>query len=346
MDWLEDYIPNESKQQDDLNNLAYIASALDVNHTMTIRQLPETSEQRYQEDAASLAHELENLRPENAAGSSNSGPPRSLCAAHNSGSAATLVPHDFESLVNLRLAHQTARADTGVRSHDKAQIQTTTKMEQQALLNKYDAILPGAHLKPNSEAFPPGEDDTIEDAIDAPDVGTPGTGTRAAQTRRARIYKKHKLPGFTEHANITKSTPLVQVDIVAATSREESTFLDTTQPSSYGFVFFDEGIWLAQVLSIFSRSGGKNGKHGWAIKSSSVTALSGISVQLFKPVLARNSQQFEAVVRRGSENNGYTGLYYTRLPSDHFLVALKHTPIRSIVGSSWTISTQDRAYYK
>ena len=88
-----------------------------------------------------------------------------------------------------------------------------------------------------------------------------------------------------------------------------------------GEIMVAKGAWLSvyhlfnltttriQVLSIYAKSGGKNGKHGWVPQIASITSASNLSVQLFQHMF-RN--QFRITYSPDTSNHGHT------LPISHF----------------------------
>ncbi|KAF8809095.1 hypothetical protein BYT27DRAFT_7188181 [Phlegmacium glaucopus] len=49
----------------------------------------------------------------------------------------------------------------------------------------------------------------------------------------------------------------------------------------YGFVFTDHGLRIGRVIAIYSKTGGKNGKHAAVTDASNISAVSYLAVQVF-----------------------------------------------------------------
>ncbi|THH16946.1 hypothetical protein EW146_g3772 [Bondarzewia mesenterica] len=338
MEWLEDEVtlPHEDDQ---LNSLAYAAISLSVQDSMHIRGLPECQLDTYQSDAAMLGQILAGcLSPINDPNE------RAHPATHQMEPASL----NFKTLVELRMEHQTVQADKGVRSKGKGKEQSAGESERQALLRQYTEILhdreergitTGNARSTRWTRHPTrgGRDGQVDGQVaDAPAPGNEanaaevaGTNANETQNRRAKIFRKHRLPAFVEAANIAPESPLLQAGNGLETASKNG--------SSYGFVFYSDSIWLAQVLSVYSKSAGKNGKHSWVSDSSKITAVSYIAAQLFQPVAPR---QFTSIPR---DNMGLKVSRFALLKPTSFLVVLKAVPTPA--GQNFIISAQDHQYY-
>jgi hypothetical protein len=92
---------------------------------------------------------------------------------------------------------------------------------------------------------------------------------------------------------------------------------------------------VLSVLSISSKSGGKNGTHCWVPEVSSIAAVSYAPVQLFEHFIGR---QFRAVPQ------ALTWLQvkqFTLLPAESFLCALDNAPWRIMETENLQISASD-----
>ena len=76
-----------------------------------------------------------------------------------------------------------------------------------------------------------------------------------------------------------------------------------------------------QVLSIYSKSGGKNGKHGWVPQVTSITSASNLAVQLFQPSF-RNQFRIQHI----DASNALVIKRYALLQSTDFLFMLSTAP--------------------
>ncbi|ETW79465.1 hypothetical protein HETIRDRAFT_306089, partial [Heterobasidion irregulare TC 32-1] len=183
----------------------------------------------------------------------------------------------------LRDAHQTIQADKGIRSQGKGKTRAPEESERQALLRQYNEILkiredrgigtglermtrwrhpaPGGrqgHINglPAQEPAPGAAANAAEVStskakkvsVDSPSypLVVRCANFSQMQMQRRTICRKHKLPSFVENANITPALPLVQ----ASHTLEQGNDVELSAGASFGFVFHNREIWLAQGRSI------------------------------------------------------------------------------------------------
>ncbi|KAJ7205209.1 hypothetical protein GGX14DRAFT_368089 [Mycena pura] len=128
----------------------------------------------------------------------------------------------------------------------------------------------------------------------------------AAQAKRRTVFTQAKLPTnilVEPFARVTSKRPI--------------------QLGSYGFVYGTEKIMLARVVALYSRTGGKNGKHAAVTKSSTIAAVSYIGVQLFEPLAAQRT--FSKITYGTAPHQVFS---FKFLPSIAFLSLLDHEPAR------------------
>lgn len=96
----------------------------------------------------------------------------------------------------------------------------------------------------------------------------------------------------------------------------------------------DGRIMLGKVLAIYSKSGGKNGKHSSIMKSSNISAVSYFVLQVFEQMV---SQQFRSIPEKlqSLQSNKFT-----LLPSSAFLCILDTAP-RSAIETGLRIGIPD-----
>ena len=91
------------------------------------------------------------------------------------------------------------------------------------------------------------------------------------------------------------------------------------------------------VLSISSKSGGKNGKHGWVPSITSIAAASNVGMQLFQQVYRNQFQNFH-------ESSGSPRIRkYALIQSSFFLCTLSDLP-KLTQGLGGTLQLSDRDY--
>ncbi|KDQ52274.1 hypothetical protein JAAARDRAFT_139109 [Jaapia argillacea MUCL 33604] len=95
---------------------------------------------------------------------------------------------------------------------------------------------------------------------------------------------------------------------------------------------------MSLVLGIYSKSGGKNGKHCWVSDASMITAVSYLAVQTFEKANGRTFREIPQALRN------MRACKFALLPSTLFLCALDTMPHR--VAQSIQLSQQDYARLK
>ena len=98
--------------------------------------------------------------------------------------------------------------------------------------------------------------------------------------------------------------------------------------------------WIIQVLSIYAKSGGKNGRHGWVPHIASISSASNISVQLFQHMF-RN--QFR-ITHSPDASSPISISRFALLQSTSFLFTLTSTPKLSQMALQ--ISEADSQWYQ
>jgi hypothetical protein len=158
----------------------------------------------------------------------------------------------------------------------------------------------------------------------------------------SNAMKKYKLPEELEAARISVLTPL---------STRENT------GSEFGFIVVDNKIMLARgqyhlvmyiiiqvrhssspvVVSIFSKTGGKNGKHAWILSALNITMVSYIPVQVFEHM---HNCQFCAV---HCAFQHLQTAHFHLLPGTSFLCTLKKA--LCTVHANLEVSTSDYDHF-
>jgi hypothetical protein len=93
------------------------------------------------------------------------------------------------------------------------------------------------------------------------------------------------------------------------------------------------------VLSIYTKSGGKNGKHCWVGEAASITAVSYTPIRLFEYIISRH---FRAVPQA---MNTLQISQFALLPSASFLCVLDETPTTLMGSRNLRISLADGNRY-
>ncbi|KAJ3769842.1 hypothetical protein FB446DRAFT_625572, partial [Lentinula raphanica] len=117
-----------------------------------------------------------------------------------------------------------------------------------------------------------------------------------AAAKRRRIVKKFKLHECIEMGRVTEFKPMHIGD--------------------FGFIFLENQVYLAQVIAMYSRTGGKNGKHAAVSTTSNISALSYIAVQFFEHAHAAHFRKSPSFM------SPLDTMAYAFLPSYAFLTIL------------------------
>ncbi|KAJ3743240.1 hypothetical protein DFH05DRAFT_1536253 [Lentinula detonsa] len=222
-----------------------------------------------------------------------------------------------ESLVALREKHQTHHAAHSIRTQENNK---HLKLDQEHSLRQQ--IISCFHLELRStqdQGVTTGEGrQTRTQNNVAPLVSAPGGQTRSTRPRtngnsanaaatatseankaaakRRRIVRKFKLHECIEMGRVTEFKPIHIGD--------------------FGFIFLENQVYLAQVIAMYSRTGGKNGKHAAVSTTSNISALSYIAVQFFEHAHAAHFRKSPSFM------SPLDTMAYAFLPSYAFLTVL------------------------
>ncbi|KAF9481696.1 hypothetical protein BDN70DRAFT_991713 [Pholiota conissans] len=201
---------------------------------------------------------------------------------------------DFDTLVQMRRNHQTKQAAQGVRTkltkptnEDKSTALRSKILREMhgALKEAQDEAAMGTGLERQQRwrAPAPGGRGGLVEGVAAPDLaaGTSANAAvsadaiaKAAATRRKRILTSAGVPRLSElvTGRISILRPLQLMD--------------------WACVWTSSGVMVGQVCVLYSKTGGKNGKHCAVSESSNIAAVSYVGFQLFEHF---HAYQFRAV---------------------------------------------------
>ncbi|TFY78577.1 hypothetical protein EWM64_g5430, partial [Hericium alpestre] len=371
MNVLENELASDSKEEEQWNGLTFAAAALAMQDTMTILELPDDDGDRQAEQehvGNALANSLPSVSDPNERTSLTEAqlPLLSLDVLvelrmrHQTKHASTgiclraqLTVDDLDQ-TDQETQHADgieqvvmAGKDNAQTAKDSAQEISTIeapkgdsnpmKHSQLALHQHYSQILKdraekgiGTGLVRNTrwKTLAPGGHNSVKSA-----PALSGTAANAAtvvtniasklQSRQTAIITKHKLPPFVAQANID-----AQRTLCAATEGDTE-----AEASGHGLVLYQDNVWLAKaVLSIASKTAGKNVLNAWVSDSASITAVSYMGVQVFKPVFGC---QFTAVTSIG----GPAKRRFARIKAADFLFMLTSPP--KAIGCNHMLSAED-----
>ncbi|CAK5278486.1 unnamed protein product [Mycena citricolor] len=222
---------------------------------------------------------------------------------------------DFDYLVHLRSIHQTAQAARSIKTrtiglNDSLPTLQARSTAHRQLVRKLNAAL----REQQEQAVGTGAERGLRWRNSAP--GGRGVGdkrkagnsenaaatatalARAAATKRKKVFIDAKVPNLSEviDARISMIRPLL--------------------PGQYGFVFTSQGLMVGKVFAMRAKGGGQYGKHDAVTDSSSISALSKVSVQLFEQI---HGAHFRSIP---TATASLQTLQFAHLPSIAFLCVI------------------------
>ncbi|KAF7970334.1 hypothetical protein HWV62_24362 [Athelia sp. TMB] len=305
-----------------LTRLSCAAMALINDDIATVYQLPEDDADEEQADEV-FAEEYQNIlsampRPGfKIAPLKNDSPskPFGLNPIHDTNL-------DLSPLVQLRYDHQTRHAALGVRTTTHTTPTVGSASARQALIREFQAILKeqqeqsvltGNQRKTLWQGADSGSTRATGNTANAEMAA--GQAAKLALSRRKTIFK------------------IAQVSCLAIVGSAGISQLRLLSIGDWCFVYLHSGIRLAQVITLYSKGGGKNAKHGAIPKASNVGAISYVGVQLF--------EQWHRHVFRATSTQ--TALFATKqfqhLPSIA-LLSKSYAPAK-VSGSHFEIGSED-----
>ncbi|KAJ6618077.1 hypothetical protein B0H10DRAFT_2379381 [Mycena sp. CBHHK59/15] len=224
---------------------------------------------------------------------------------------------DFKALVRQRKEHQTRQAANCARikhTNPDESLPVSEESTRRQILRKYHELLKEDQARAVGTAVERkarwGTDPkpTAGNAANAAAAAS-AVATRAA-TRRTKLFKDAKLTArhlaLVTNAGLTHFTQLAVGD--------------------FGIVWTELGLRVGKVETLYTKGGGKNGKHGAVTQHHNISAFSYIGVQVFELAHAR---QFRAIPQA-------TSFLYThqfrQLPPFTFLCRLTGKPDVNAVG--------------
>ncbi|KAK7028426.1 hypothetical protein R3P38DRAFT_2525719, partial [Favolaschia claudopus] len=213
---------------------------------------------------------------------------------------------DLSPLVQLRRDHQTREERMGVRTYKGPDTYKNHKTgeekpltERQLLAQRMHSIIRRDQERSSSTGLNravrwTGATNKTGNAANA-ELAASGRAADAIKRRRA-AFSKVKCSLRVVEAGISRNCQL--------------------EAEMWGFVMVGAEIFLARVITMYSKNGGKAGSHSWVTVSDSIGSLSYLVVQLYQHSYRR---QFKVT------NRNYTAmgtLRFSHLPSNSFLALL------------------------
>ncbi|THH16648.1 hypothetical protein EUX98_g9269 [Antrodiella citrinella] len=246
--------------------------------------------------------------------------------------SASLTQYDFSHLVELRRQHQTRQAAQGVRTQTTATMPNPEASIRRKLLKGFNEIVkeqqPNAigtglerrtrwttHAE-NADVSQP-ESHVSGNVANASAVAK--TAARQAITRRKTLFTKAGVPELNAIVEARIST------------------LRGLKTGDFGVVFTPFGVRLGRVLVVYSKGGGKNGRHGAVDSISSIGAGSNIALELLEFVHGR--------IFRIQKNRAFQTIQFAFIPPLAFLTRIQ-TLTEDIGGSFVMSDDQDFKIYR
>ncbi|QRV89503.1 hypothetical protein RhiJN_17521 [Ceratobasidium sp. AG-Ba] len=139
----------------------------------------------------------------------------------------------------------------------------------------------------------------------------PASLTQAGNAANAAIAAKER--GATAMKNRVqklKDAGVKCIDIVAGAGVSG---IAPVRTGSFAVVLTEDQLWLAEVLTMYSKSAGKGGNHGWVDSETNVSQLSYILVQLWEHW---SNREFRSVVKTTASYHAYR---FAHIPSQRLL---------------------------
>ncbi|KAJ7175483.1 hypothetical protein C8R46DRAFT_1174476 [Mycena filopes] len=212
---------------------------------------------------------------------------------------------DFKALVRQRRQHQTRQAAKSARvkiHHGDDDDSAPTA----PILRKYHELLKEDQSKATGTAVERQARWTTDPkpAGNAVNAAAAATAATRAATRRAKLFKEAKVP----------SRLLAVVKDAAVTHFKPLTIGD------YGIVWTEAGLRVGLVDALYSKGGGKAGKHGDVAQHHNISAFSFINVKVFELSHARNFRAYPTAT-------SYLDTYqFRQLPPFNFICRLSEAP--------------------
>ncbi|KAJ7110581.1 hypothetical protein C8R44DRAFT_934286 [Mycena epipterygia] len=224
---------------------------------------------------------------------------------------------DFKALVRQRKEHQTHQAAHCARiKHTNPQelLPVPEESTRRQILRKYHELLKEDQARAVGTAverearWRTDPKPTAGNAANAAAAAS-AVATRAA-TRRTKLFKEAKLTArhlaLVTNAGLTHFTQLAVGD--------------------FGIIWTELGLRVGKVETLYTKGGGKNGKHGAVTQHHNISAFSYIGVQVFELAHAR---QFRAITQATSFLHTHQ---FRQLPPFTFLCRLTGKPVVNAVG--------------
>ncbi|GLB42721.1 hypothetical protein LshimejAT787_1201700 [Lyophyllum shimeji] len=324
----------------------YANIALSIDEQEKISSLPELDAEAvteaYSDDAARIATTLAQVNADTL-------PPVNINEPENPFNYADPSDIDPQQLPQLRFAHQTKQAASGIRTSKTRQQPRPTISREPSLREKFAENMVATLKEREEKGITAGVDRLVRwtwrepapggregriDGTSAPALASGNSANAAVNAtanakkilkHRMDTIKKFELPDVLSEARINSVAPL--------------RVADWSSGSGYGFILtLKKKITVCQVLSIYSKTGGSNGRHCYVTDSSNIAAVSNIAVQVFENSVG---SQFRSI----PHSQVLHAKRFDFIPSSAFLCTLINAPVSTENGlklsaNDWTVYTE------
>ncbi|KAJ7577185.1 hypothetical protein C8J56DRAFT_798958 [Mycena floridula] len=320
---------DEAPQTDRLDALTSAAIALSVEEQIHLRSLPEATDEMLDEYLADDQRNLLELQDDRRSKHSRLADIDMDEELRPIGFGAETVDYtelSLDVLVSLREKHQTQHAAHSVRtrsSADKASLDESESLRRKIIRSYYDNLKSG-----QNRGVTTGEGRNTRWTKNIPELLAKGARGDDAPTLSNGNSSNAEVVAS---ANVKKlSTTRRNIFLKVALSSYQSvaearvSTLSPIKPGTYGFIYAEKAIMLAQVIALYSKgTGGKSAKHAAITTSTNICALSHLVVRVFEHIHDKDFRNFP------STTNPFQTKGFALLTPASFLTVLGGTAPRT-----------------
>ncbi|KAK7448059.1 hypothetical protein VKT23_013816 [Stygiomarasmius scandens] len=314
-----------TEQKDRLQELVHASIAVQVDEQVRIQSLPEITNEMEDEFIASdqktinacLADLLERVQLSDLTD-------HSILRSTFSIDDPDHTDVNLQLLVSLRESHQTHIAAKAIRTHGKARETATISKSQLSDDSMTKQILRAFHdelKKGQVRGLTTGHDRQMRWYESAPTIDALGTSVNIAangNTANTQVVANRVATSVSAKRRKIILTHGFHIDLNTVLLEARVTSLAPLKIGSWGFVYMEQSnkVMLCQVVAMYSRTGGKNGKLVSVTRTTSISSVSRVAVQVFERA---TGNQFRIIP---SMTDPFFTKGYLILPSEAFLTTL------------------------
>ncbi|KII84575.1 hypothetical protein PLICRDRAFT_167537 [Plicaturopsis crispa FD-325 SS-3] len=321
----EDQWNRTNRQDDKLMALTGAALSVIADEMIRVQRMPEMDEEAREEfyaEECSHIRDASNIRL----------PPlqlpdeRARLVGLQDNGADTF---DFSILVVMRRRHQTRQAALGVRtkgkdepnhsgSGEKPEVSMRRQIIRQfhAVIREQQNVAVGTGVEREARwraPAPGGRDGTVNGQSSASAASGNAANAAAAASKAAKEAAARRRKVFA-----TANVPCVS-DVADG----RVTTLRPVQIDDFAIILTKDGLMIGRVIALYSKTGGKNGKHAAVTDSSNICAISYLGFQVYEQVFNRQFRSITQATARLQTKQ------FALLPSIAFLCVISSKPTTS-----------------